>query len=337
MSAKIPLPRIRLGAHIIHCPVLLAPMSGVTDLPFRRLASRLGAHYVVSEMIASRELIRGRREIMRRALGSELSPFVIQLAGTEPHWMAEAAQLCTDLGADIIDINMGCPAKAVTGMQSGSALMRDLPRAVRLIQAVIAQTHVPVTLKMRLGWDRATMSAPILARMAQEAGISMIVVHGRTRNEFFKGSADWTAVSSVVDAVTVPVIVNGDILDYGDLMTAILASGASGVMVGRGAYGRPWLPAQLSRQWQGNCSTDSLALSELTDIALDHLDAMLSHYGADQGLRNARKHISWYIANATTDAGLLKEWRRQLCTEDSPKRVVKGLKEFFGQIAQVHA
>ncbi len=228
-------------------PVALAPMSGVTDLPFRRLAHKLGAPVVVSEMIASEELAKNRADVVRRAEGRELSPFVIQLAGREAKWMAEGARIAAGKGASVIDINMGCPAREVTGKLSGSALMRDLDHAQTLIAAVVKAVALPVTLKMRLGWDAQSMNAPELARRAEAEGVTLITVHGRTRCQFFAGKADWNAVRPVVEATSLPVLVNGDILNPADAAEAIAQSGAAGVMVGRGAYGAPWMPARIAK------------------------------------------------------------------------------------------
>lgn len=284
---------------------------------------------MVSEMIASAELVRGRRDVQRRAVGKGVSPFVIQLAGAEPYWMAEAARLCVDLGADAIDINMGCPAREVTGKQSGSALMRDLPFALSLIEAVVGSVNVPVTLKMRLGWDAKTVNAPELARLAETAGVQMLTVHGRTRCDFFKGHADWSAVRAVSEAVGIPVLVNGDICDFEDVAAALRLSGADGVMVGRGAYGAPWLPGRLARHWQTGTDPGAPSRDAVARIAVEHVDSMMRHYGVGLGLRNARKHIAWYLEHGMRDAGEIKRWRRRLCTEEQPDKVIAGVGEFF--------
>ena len=325
LSTKI----IQLNQLKVEYPVVLAPMSGISDLPFRQLAQSMGAGMVVSEMIASAEFVRGRRkDIARRALGDSISPFVIQLAGYDSHWMNEAARLCEDLGADVIDINMGCPAKEVTGKQSGSALMRDLSHASRLIESVVKSVRVPVTLKMRLGWDEKTINAPELARLAEAAGVGMLTVHGRTRSQFFKGLANWALVRPVKNAVQIPVLVNGDIRDFDDLATALAQSGADGVMVGRGAYGAPWQPGRLAATWRHGTDPGQPTAAQIADIAVQHVEMMLQHYGTALGLRNARKHIGWYLAQFTKDPQHTKQWRQRLCTEENANRLLRSLAEF---------
>lgn len=328
---------LRIGSQTILNRVFLAPMSGVSDLPFRRLAHRLGAGLVVSEMIAGEDLVRQRAHVLRRASGSDITPFVIQLAGRESHWMAEGARIAEARGANIIDINMGCPAREVTGKLCGSALMRDLDHAVSLIEAVVKAVGVPVTVKMRLGWDDKSRNAPELARRAEAAGAQMITVHGRTRCQFFNGSADWTGIRDVVDAVSIPVVVNGDIRSCQDAEAALSSSGASGVMVGRGAYGAPWLPGRIAHFLSHGRDHGAPTLGEQGTIAREHVVSMLEHYGTGLGLRNARKHIAWYLEGCAQPVEIIKAWRRKLCTDENPSRVLQNLEDYFGEVQEAAA
>ena len=313
--------------------VVLAPMSGVSDLPFRRIADRYGAGLVVSEMVASRELAAERRDVKRRAEGHGLDRYVIQLIGHEPDWMAEGARLAEGLGAHIIDINMGCPAREVTGRQSGSALMRDLDHALKLIEATIAAVKVPVTLKMRLGWDDRSHNAPELARRAEAAGVQMITVHGRTRCQFYKGEADWSAVRPVRDAITVPLVVNGDITSFEKAVRALEMSGADAVMIGRGAQGQPWLPGQIGRRLEGGKSESAPALSEQLGHIRALYDEVCRHYGLRIGLKHARKHLGWALEIAAlcsrAPAETLKIWRQRILTSEDPHRVHRSLQDAF--------
>lgn len=320
---------LRIGRLELENPVILAPMTGVSDLPFRRLAHDLGAGMVVSEMVASAELVSQRQDVLRRAEGQGLSPFVIQLVGCDAHWMAEGARIAEAKGADIIDINMGCPAREVTGKASGSALMRDLDHALGLIEAVVGAVSVPVTLKMRLGWDDRSRNAAELARRAEAAGVQLITVHGRTRCQFFKGSADWLAVQAVKDAIRIPLIVNGDIATLDDARRALDLSGADGVMIGRGAYGAPWVLARVAHYLAHGQDCGVPSLAEQGRIVRVHVEAMLGHYGEFLGGRNARKHIGWYLASSGLRSDEIKAWRQRLCTEERPQAVLAGLEAFY--------
>jgi nifR3 family TIM-barrel protein len=328
---------LKIGDIQVANRVFLAPMSGVTDAPFRRLAAALGAGLVVSEMTASNDLVHGRPMSRLRCEATGIGPHVVQLAGCEARWMAEGARVAEAAGAEIIDINMGCPARHVTGGQSGSALMRDLDHAVRLIEATISAVKVPVTLKMRLGWDDRSINAPELARRAEAAGVQLISVHGRTRCQFYKGQADWSAVRAVRDAIGIPLVVNGDITSFEKAVAALEMSGADAVMVGRGAQGQPWLPGQIGRRIETGVVESAPSLAEQLKYTRALYDEVCSHYGLRVGLRHARKHLGWALLIAAqysrTPATTLTRWRERILTSDNPHLVHRSLQDAFDDFA----
>jgi nifR3 family TIM-barrel protein len=333
----VPWPPVRIGRHVLQTKVFLAPMSGVTDLSFRRIAHALGAGLVTTEMVASQHLVCERHGARERAVGRNLAPFVIQLAGCEARWMAEGAHMAEGLGADIIDINMGCPAREVTGKQAGSALMRDLDHASKLIEAVVGAVGVPVTLKMRIGWDATSRNGPELARRAEAAGVALISVHARTRCQFFKGTPDWAFVRHVKNAVRVPVVINGDIVDPPSAQAALEVSGADAVMVGRGAYGAPWMPARIDAALASGCDPGPPPLPKQGAIARRHVEDMLTQYGLRHGLNIARKHVGWYLAKSGRPADSVRAWRKRLCTAEDAGEVLRGLASFYAEAAEIAA
>ena len=319
---------IEIGGVRFANDVFLAPLSGISDVPFRCLAKRFGAGMVVSEMVASAEFVCGHPESVLRAMRAGPGPHVVQLAGRDPAWMRSAAERIADFGADVIDINMGCPAKKVVGGLSGSALMREPDLALRIVEATVEGAgRTPVTLKMRLGWDEGSINAPLIAAKAEAAGVRMISVHGRTRVQFYEGCADWRAIAAVKAAVAVPVVANGDLVEPDDRRAMLTASGADAVMIGRGAQGRPWLPGLVA----GVTDLRSLARLSFADLVAEHYQAMLDHYGTTVGIRVARKHLGWYSSRFALKAGgILASDRLAFLNSCEPSAVLRLVRHAFG-------
>ncbi len=315
---------LSVGGIDLKSSVLLAPMAGITDVPFRDLVSKFGAGLVVSEMIASQEMVQQKPSTRLKAeLGFAKENTSVQIAGRDAYWMAECARVCEANGARIIDINMGCPAKKVTSGASGSALMKEPELALQLIEAVVNAVRVPVTLKMRLGWDDNSLNAPQIAHSAQEAGIQLVTIHGRTRCQFYKGAADWAAIRDVVESVKIPVVANGDVVDAQTAKQALEQSGAKGVMVGRGVQGNPWKLAEIEAALSGKTLELIPRRSELVRLIQDHYIAILDFYGAVLGVKNARKHLGWYLADVPGANGL----KSRLFRENNPDQVLQQLEE----------
>lgn len=336
MSVNLPAKAFSIGPHQISARAFLAPMAGITDLPFRRMANRYGAGLVVSEMIACEWLAGGSAEAQLRAENAGVGLHVVQLAGCETRWIAEGAKIAEAAGADIVDLNMGCPAKSVTTGAAGAALLRDVENAARLIEAAVGAVKIPVTVKMRLGWDEQSIVAPELARRAEAAGVKMVTVHGRTRQQFYKGKANWRAIARVKAAVSIPVVANGDLESYEDAAVMRAESGADAVMVGRAARGKPWLPGNIGRFIDSGIRPAAPALEDQRDNLIELYDAWLGQYGHARGAKEARKHIGWALEAAAMAANIgadwVKGWRAQLLAENAPSRVVLGIHDAFDEL-----